>query len=89
MGYRWNGMELILILAAVLACLVAGVAVAAMSARGRRPPLRLDNDLDERDEDFLLTEVGPTRSPIDRSADVLEAEDVPQPRLVQRPAREH
>lgn len=81
-------MELVLILAAVLACLVAGVAVAAMSARGRRPPLRLDNDLDERDTDVLLADVRPARSPIDRSADVLEPEAAP-PRLAQRPAREH
>ncbi len=82
-------MELVLILAAVLACLVAGVAVAAMSARGRRPPLRLDNDLDERDTDVLLADVRPARSPIDRSADVLEPEAAPPPRLAQRPAREH
>lgn len=67
-------MELILILAAVLACIVAGVAVVALSARQRRPPLRLDSEHDEHDEDLLLAEVGPSRSPIDRTAEVLEAE---------------
>lgn len=67
-------MELILILAAVLACIVAGVAVVALSARQRRPPLRLDSEHDEHDEDLLLAEVGPSHSPIDRTAEVLEAE---------------
>jgi hypothetical protein len=65
-------MELLLILGAVLACTVAGVIVVRMSAQSRRPPLRLDSELDARDED-LLTRVGPARSPIDRSAEVLDA----------------
>ena len=81
-------MELILILAAILACFVAGVAVFAISARHRRPPLRLGNEFDERDEDLLLAEVGPSRSPIDRTADVLEPEPVQAPRLPQRPGPE-
>ncbi|AWN35290.1 hypothetical protein [Methylobacterium radiodurans] len=71
-------MELLLILGAVLACTVAGVIVVRMSAQGRRPPLRLDSELDARDED-LLTRVGPIRSPIDRSAEVLDAEPVRTP----------
>ena len=68
-------MELLLILGALLVCTVAGVIVVRMSAHSRRPPLRLDSELDERDED-LLTRVGPARSPIDRSAEVLDVEPV-------------
>ncbi len=68
-------MELLLILGAVLACTVAGVIAVRMSAQNRRPPLRLDSELDEQDED-LLTRVGPGRSPIDRSAEVLDAEPI-------------
>ncbi|GJD78136.1 hypothetical protein [Methylobacterium gregans] len=68
-------MELLLILGAVLACTVVGVIAVRLSAQSRRPPLRLDSELDERDED-LLTRVGPSRSPIDRSAEVLDIEPV-------------
>ncbi|GJD88892.1 MULTISPECIES: hypothetical protein [Methylobacterium] len=69
-------MELLLILGAVLACTVVGVIAVRMAAQSRRPPLRLDNELDERDED-LVTRVGPSRSPIDRSAEVLDVEPIP------------
>ncbi|MGV7031644.1 hypothetical protein [Methylobacterium symbioticum] len=87
-------MELILILAAILACIVAGVAVIAISARHGRPPLRLGNEHDERDEALLLAEVGPSHSPIDRDAEILEAEvlELDQardaPRLPREPKRE-
>lgn len=66
-------MELLLILGAVLACTVVGVIAVRLSAQSRRPPLRLDSELDARDED-LLTRVGPARTPIDRSAEVLDVE---------------
>lgn len=69
-------METILILAALAACVAAGVTVAAMAARGRRAPLRLSNDLDEADEALLLGDVAPKAPPIDRSAEVLDLEPV-------------
>ncbi|GBU17486.1 MAG: hypothetical protein COT28_08855 [Methylobacterium sp. CG08_land_8_20_14_0_20_71_15] len=62
-------MEIVLILAAFAAIVVAGATVAAMAARGRRPPMRLANDLDEGDEALLLGDVGRPPSPIDRSAE--------------------
>ena len=69
-------METILILAAVAALAIVGTVVAAMTARGRRPPLRLPNDLDDADEDILLHGVGRRESPIDRSAPVLDLEPI-------------
>jgi hypothetical protein len=67
-------MERLLIILAVLTCAAVGVAVVAMSARGRRPPLRMDSELDETDEHMVLSSVGPLKSPIDRSAQVLDAQ---------------
>ena len=77
-------MELVLIVCAVLACAIAGVAVAAAAARARRPPLRLDSELDERDEDLVLASVGPSHSPIDRSAEIIDVEPAAPPRLTGR-----
>jgi len=65
-------MERLLIILAVLICVVAGVAVIAMAARGRREPLRMGSELDVEDEHLLIGTLGPQRSPIDRQADVLD-----------------
>ncbi|MDP4002135.1 hypothetical protein [Methylobacterium sp. NEAU K] len=65
-------MERLLIIVAVLACVVAGVAVIAMSARSRREPLRMGAELDAEDEHLLIGALGPLRSPIDRTAQVLD-----------------
>lgn len=85
-------MERLLIILAVLVCVVAGIAVVAMSVRGRRPPLRMDGDLDEDDAHLLLGSVGTPESPIDRSAQVLDAQvvdlepvDAPRALQAQRP----
>lgn len=67
-------MERLLIILAVLVCVVAGIAAVAMAARGQRAPLRMGHDLDEDDEHLLLGSVGPPASPIDRSAQVLDAQ---------------
>ena len=67
-------MERLLIILAVLVCVAAGLAVAAMSVRGRRPPLRMGGDLDADDERLLLGSVGTPDSPIDRSAQVLDTQ---------------
>ncbi|AIQ93575.1 MULTISPECIES: hypothetical protein [Methylobacterium] len=65
-------MERLFIILAILVFAIAVVAVAAMVARGRREPLRMGSDLDLEDEDLLIGSVGPRRSPIDRSAQVLD-----------------
>jgi hypothetical protein len=65
-------MERLFIILAVLVFAVSVVAVAAMVARGRREPLRMGADLDIADEDLLLGSVGHRKSPIDRSAQVLD-----------------
>ncbi|GJE60244.1 hypothetical protein MPOCJGCO_2355 [Methylobacterium trifolii] len=80
-------MELVLILAAVVACAIAGLAVAALSARSRRPPLRMDSEFDERDEDLLLAEIGPSTSPIDRTAEVIDPEPARPARAIEPPGR--
>ena len=67
-------MERLLIILAVLVCVAAGIAVVAMSARGRRPPLRMHADLDADDERLFLGSVGTPESPIDRSAQVLDTQ---------------
>lgn len=67
-------MERLLIILAVLVCVAAGIAVVAMSARGRRPPLHMGSDLDADDEHLLLGSVGAPDSPIDRSAQVLDVQ---------------
>ena len=65
-------MERLLIFLAVLVLIVAGTLVVAMMSRGRRPPLQMDSEFLPDDTDLL---VGPLRrtSPIDRSAQVLDA----------------
>lgn len=65
-------MERLLIFLAVLVLIVAGTLVVAMMSRGRRPPLQMDSEFHADDTDLL---VGPLRraSPIDRSAQVLDA----------------
>ncbi|MCJ2052165.1 hypothetical protein [Methylobacterium sp. J-070] len=65
-------MERLLIILAVLVFAVAVVSVAAMAARGRRAPLRLDADLDAEDEHLVIGDVDARRSPIDRAAQVLD-----------------
>ena len=67
-------MERLLIILAVLTCVAVGVAVVAMMGRGRRPPLRLDSELDAEDEHIVLGSVGAPESLIDRSAQVLDAQ---------------
>ncbi len=65
-------MERLFIILAILVFAVAIVAVAAMAARGRREPLRMGSELDIEDEDLVIGSVGPRKSPIDRSAQVLD-----------------
>lgn len=72
-------MERLLIILAILILVVALVSVAAMAARGRREPLRMGSEFDSEDEDLVIGSVGPRRSPIDRTAQVLD----------QRPAEPH
>ncbi|MEA1831185.1 hypothetical protein U8607_03730 [Methylobacterium durans] len=78
-------METILILVAVAALMIAGTMVAAMTARGRRPPMRMPNDVDDRDEAILLDGVGRRESPIDRSAQILDLEPVDFERIERKP----
>lgn len=75
-GVTLRHMETVLILAAVAACVIAGLVVVALSARGRRAPLRMDSDLDEADERMLLAAAAPAASPIDRSGAVLDLDPV-------------
>ena len=86
-------MERLLIILAVLVCVAAGIAVAAMSMRGRRAPLRMDHELDVDDEPLLLSRVGTPESPIDRSAPVLDAQvldlEAEAPRQVTGPRPAH
>ncbi|MCJ2140490.1 hypothetical protein [Methylobacterium sp. E-066] len=87
-------MERLLIILAVLICAVAGVAVIAMAARGRRKPLRMGSELDAEDEHLLIGPVGPSPSLIDRQAEVLdprlldvesfELKPIPAPERTQR-----
>ncbi|GJE48052.1 hypothetical protein GOFOIKOB_1077 [Methylobacterium tardum] len=65
-------MERLLIILAVLVFAVAIVTVLAMAARTRREPLRMDSELDVDDEHLLIGSVGARRSPIDRTAQVLD-----------------
>ena len=65
-------MERLLIILAILIFVVALVSVAAMAARGRREPLRMGSEFDSADEDLIVGSVGPRRSPIDRTAQVLD-----------------
>lgn len=73
-------METILILGALAACAAVALVVAAMTARGRRAPLRLSNELDEADEVHLLGGIEPRATPIDRSADILDLDPVSEER---------
>lgn len=67
-------MERLLIFLAVLVLIVVGAIVAAMAARGRRPPLHMDSEFHHDDTDLLIGPMGRRReSPIDRSADILDA----------------
>ncbi|MBE7246269.1 MAG: hypothetical protein INR63_15075 [Actinomycetospora chiangmaiensis] len=65
-------MERLLIFLAILVFAVAVVSVVSMAARSRRAPLRLETELDVEDEDLVLGSVGTRRSPIDRTAQVLD-----------------
>ncbi|GJD35235.1 hypothetical protein [Methylobacterium aerolatum] len=71
-------MERLLIFLAVLIVIAIGVLVLRTASRGRRPPLRMDSDFHDDATDLL---VGPLRrpkaSPIDRSAEVIEASPRP------------
>ena len=66
-------MERLLIILAVLIGVAAGLSVVAMRTRSLRPPLRMDHDVDEADEPLVLGRVGTPASPIDRSAEILDA----------------
>ncbi|MBE7248102.1 hypothetical protein ACLBX9_28980 [Methylobacterium sp. A49B] len=65
-------MERLLIVLAILIFAVAVVSVVSMVTRSRRAPLRLETELDVEHEDLVLGSVGTRRSPIDRSAQVLD-----------------
>jgi hypothetical protein len=65
-------MERLLIFLAILVFAVAVVAAVAMVARGRRAPLRLDTELDVEDEHLVIGSVGTRRSPIDRTAQIID-----------------
>ena len=65
-------MERLLIFLAILIFAVALVSVAAMVARGRRAPLRMDTELDVEDEDLVIGAVSARHSPIDRAAQILD-----------------
>jgi hypothetical protein len=69
-------MERLLIILAILVFAVAIVAVVAMAARGRRAPLRMGSELDAEDEDLFIGALGPRKSPIDRTAQVLDPRDL-------------
>ncbi|MCJ2133727.1 hypothetical protein MKK69_06520 [Methylobacterium sp. J-026] len=71
-------MERLFIILAILIFVVAIVAVAAMAARGRREPLRMGSELDAEDEDLFIGAVGPRRSPIDRTAQILDQQVLDQ-----------
>lgn len=79
-------METFLILAAVTACVIVCVAVAALTLRSRRAPLRMDSEHDVEDEALLLAEIGRPRSPIDHSAPVLDLVPIEQPEPPRRAA---
>lgn len=77
-------METILILVAGAAFAIACVTVLAMSARGRRPPLRLphEHDIAEREEADLIDTLDlPPASPIDREGSTMDLEPI-EPRTV-------
>jgi hypothetical protein len=80
-------MERLLIILAVLVFAVAVVAVAAMVARGRREPLRMGAELDAEDEDLLIGTIGAPASPIDRTAQVLDARVIDQDAVELEPIR--
>lgn len=65
-------MERLSIILAILIFVAALVAVAGMAARSRREPLRMRSEFDSQDEDLVVGSVGPRRSPIDRTAQILE-----------------
>jgi hypothetical protein len=75
-------METVLILAALAALAVSGVAVSVIAARSRRPPLRLPHEHDLADEDETDDFEPRPASPIDRSGAVLDLEPIePRGRL--------
>lgn len=80
-------MERLTIILAILIFVVAIVSVAVMAARGRREPLRMHSELDSEDEDLVIGSVGPRRSPIDRTAQVLEQRP-PDPHVLDLEASE-
>ncbi|MEL6060711.1 MULTISPECIES: hypothetical protein [unclassified Methylobacterium] len=80
-------MERLFIILAILIFVLAVVAVAVMAARGRREPLRMHSELDSEDEDLFLGSVGPRRSPIDRTAQVLDQRS-PDPHVLDLEASE-
>lgn len=81
-------METVLILVAVAALVGSGVAVAAMAARTRRPPLRLPQEqfIDEIEEAGLMKDLAPTGpSPIDRSGGASDLESIEVPKSLPAP----
>ncbi|GEO98448.1 hypothetical protein [Methylobacterium haplocladii] len=70
-------METLLILVAIAVAGLALAFAAAMSAQARRPPLRMQREVDlaEGDEDLLIRSLRPApRSPIDRTRPIVDAE---------------
>ena len=71
-------MERLLIFLAVLIVVAIGALVLRAASRNRRPSLHMDSEFLDEDTDLII---GPSRcragSPIDRSAQILDA--VPQP----------
>ncbi|WP_342105260.1 hypothetical protein [Methylobacterium sp. SI9] len=80
-------MERLSIILAIVIFVVAIVSVAVMAARGRREPLRMHSELDSEDEDLFLGAVGPRKTPIDRSAQVLDQRP-PDPHVLDLEASE-
>ncbi|KAB1075716.1 hypothetical protein [Methylobacterium planeticum] len=77
-----------MILAAVVACAIAGVMVLSMTKRSRRAPMRMPNELDDDDTEMLLGTIRRPESPIDRTVQILDLEPIArEPARGQAPSR--
>jgi hypothetical protein len=79
-------METLMILAAVVACAIAGVTVVSMTKRGRRAPMRMPNELDDDDTEMLIGAMRRSESPIDRTVQILDLEPIEPGRMAERDA---
>ena len=70
-----------MIIAAVVACTIAGVTVVSMTTRGRRAPMRMPNELDDDDTEMLLGSMRRPESPIDRTVQILDLEPIEPGRI--------